>query len=386
MRILYVINTLGTGGTERSMAELMEPLSRLGVDPAVAILQSDSTGVEQAVRSQGIPVEVLGTHFWRALPSLRASLSRLRPSLVHTALFESDIVGRLAARGMGVPVITSLVNTGYEPERLADPNVKRWRLQGVRWVDGFTGRRLTAHFHSVSNSAKQSAVRRLKLDPDSITVVERGRDPNRLGEPGLARRRQSRAALGLQPEDEVMVSVGRHEFQKNQVVMVEALGRLSDRGRLVLLLAGRRGHASAMLEDAIARLPDPGKVRLLGYRDDVPDVLAAADLFVLSSRFEGLPGAVIEAMALGLPIVASAIPPVREVVDAGENASLFRSGDSAALAAAVRRLLEDAPLRHRMGVRSRDLFLERFTLDRSARRMADLYQRVIDTNQAGKAR
>ena len=132
MRILYVINTLGTGGTERSMAELMEPLSRLGVDPAVAILQSDSTGVEQAVRSQGIPVEVLGTHFWRALPSLRASLSRLRPSLVHTALFESDIVGRLAARGMGVPVITSLVNTGYEPERLADPNVKRWRLQGAR--------------------------------------------------------------------------------------------------------------------------------------------------------------------------------------------------------------------------------------------------------------
>jgi glycosyltransferase involved in cell wall biosynthesis len=385
MRVLYVINTLGTGGTERSMAELMEPLSRLGVDPTVAVLQLSAAGVEQAVRSQSIPVEVLGTQFWRALPSLRASLSRFRPSLIHTALFESDIAGRLAAPGSGVPVISSLVNTSYEPERLADPNVRRWRLEGVRWVDGFTGRHLTAHFHSVSHSAKQSAVRRLKLDPDTITVIERGRDPGRLGEPGLARRRRSRVALGLHPEDEVVVSVGRHEFQKNQAVLIEAIGHLSERDRLVLLIAGRRGHASTVLEGAIARLPDPGKVRLLGYRDDLPDVLAAADLFVLTSRFEGLPGAVIEAMALGLPIVAGAIPPVREVVEAGENAFLLPPGDSAALAEAMRRLLEDTALRHRMGLRSRALFLDRFTLDRSARLMADLYERVIETHQARRS-
>ena len=381
MRVLYVINSLGTGGTERSVAELLDPLSALGIDPAVAILEPWAAGVEQAVRSQGIPLQVLGRQLWRALPTLRRSLARLRPALVHTALFESDVVGRLAAVRTGVPVLTSLVNTGYEPERLADPNIKRWRLDGVRWIDGFTGRHLTAHFHSVSQSTKESAVRWLKLDPDQITVIERGRDPTRLGEPGAGRRRQSRKALGLGPDDEVIVSVGRHEFQKNQVMLVEAVGRLSERGRLVLLIAGRRGHASAVLEEAIARLPDPGRVRLLGHRDDVPEVLAAADLFVLTSRYEGLPGAVIEAMALGLPIVASAIPPVREIVEPDENGLLVTPGDSGALATAMRRLLDDAPLRSRMGIRSRALFLERYTLARSAHRMACLYQHVVDRDR-----
>ncbi len=119
------------------------------------------------------------------------------------------------------------------------------------------------------------------------------------------------------------------------------------------MVAGREGHASAALGDQIARLGLDDRVRLLGHRSDVAEVLSAADLFVFPSVYEGLGGALIEALALGLPIVASDLPALREVVRPGENADLVSPTDSAALAAAVVALLDDPARRRAYGARSR---------------------------------
>ena len=118
------------------------------------------------------------------------------------------------------------------------------------------------------------------------------------------------------------------------------------------------------------------RIRFLGHRDDVPEILAAADVFAFPSVYEELGGAVIEAMALGLPIVASDIPALREVVEDGRNGLLVKPESSTALAAGLARILDDRALASTFGERSLEIFRQRFTIERSARRMIDLYSRV----------
>ena len=255
----------------------------------------------------------------------------------------------------------------------------RVRLQAVRAVDGSTARHLTTHFHAVTPTVKRAAVDALGVDPARVTVVERGRDPARLGERTPERRARVRAALGLRDEDEVILNVGRQEYQKAQRDLLDAAARLgSRRPRAVLLIAGRTGNASDDLTRQLASSPVADRIRFLGHRDDVPDLLAAADVFAFPSLYEGTGGAAIEAMALGLPIVTSAIDSMRDVVDEGRNAVLVAPSASAALADALDALLEDPARRQAFGAHSREIFEARFTLERCTRKMVELYRRVID--------
>jgi glycosyltransferase involved in cell wall biosynthesis len=275
-------------------------------------------------------------------------------------------------------VITSLVNTSYGSARRADPNVHAWRLQLVRAVDGWTARRLTAHFHAVTAAVKAAAVSALHIRDDRVTVVERGRDPERLGRATPERRARVRATLGLHEDDEVVVNVGRQEYQKAQRDLLDAFALVARRRpRAALLIAGRAGNASADLARQHARSPVADRIRFLGHRDDVPDLLAAADVFAFPSLYEGTGGAAIEAMALGLPIVTTDIDAMREVVDGGRNALLAPPHAPGPLADAVTALLDDPARRLAFGARSRAIFEARFTLERSTRAMVELYERVV---------
>jgi glycosyltransferase involved in cell wall biosynthesis len=378
LRVLHVINGLGPGGSERSLAELLPRFIEDGVHPMVVCLKRRNQGLEGAIRKLGCEVRFLTAAGWPSrFRHLRAMVRTESIDLVHTSLFESDVLGRLAAAGTGIPVITSLVNTGYDPVRLADPNINRRRLRVVKWVDGWSARHLSAHFHAVTHSVKDDAVRALRLDPDRVTVIERGRDPVRLGAPTSDRRHQARRRLGLGERHEVIINIGRQEYQKGQRHLIEALEVLStDRPNLVGLIVGREGHASPELQRLSGRLVSAGRLRYLGHREDVPDLLAAADVCVMPSLYEGCSGAAIEAMALGLPIIASDIPSFREVVSDGHNGILVPPGSVSDFAAAITHVLDDVATRAAFGHRSRERFLQRFTIDRSASRMIDLYRTV----------
>jgi glycosyltransferase involved in cell wall biosynthesis len=147
---------------------------------------------------------------------------------------------------------------------------------------------------------------------------------------------------------------------------------------LVTVIAGREGHATDELNRIAQQMRLNGHVRFLGHRDDIPDLLAAADVFVFPSLYEGLGGSLIEAMALGLPIVASDIPAIREVVEPEGNAVIVPPGDAEALARGIERVLNDQEMARRFGQRSRDLFLERFTLERAVDKMTVLYREVAN--------
>jgi glycosyltransferase involved in cell wall biosynthesis len=255
--------------------------------------------------------------------------------------------------------------------------VGRAALRFAKAVDGWTARRLTTHFHAITEAVKQSAVRHLRVPADRITVVERGRNAERLGSPSPARCAEARLRLGLAQDAEVVLNVARQEYQKGQKHLLEAAGLLAaSRPKLVVLIAGREGHSSPELTRIREGLNLGDRLRFLGNRDDVPELLAAADVFAFPSVYEGLGGAVIEAMAMGLPIVASDLPALREVVEDGRNAILVPPASGSALAGALARLLDDPPTKTAYGARSARLFAERFTIERSAARMIALYRQV----------
>jgi glycosyltransferase involved in cell wall biosynthesis len=375
LRPLFVINGMGTGGAERSLSEL---LLHADLEPTVVCLHRREEGVQDATIAGGVPVRFVdATRTLGRIRELRAIIRRERPDLVHTTIFEADVAGRLACAGLDVPVVTSLVNPSYERVRASDPAVASWRLRATRLIDGWTARRFTSHFHAITNAVKEAAVRDLGIDPARVTVIERGRDPERLGRPTPERRRTARSSLGLGDDALVIVTAGRQEFQKGQWHLVEAMPAIrAAHPSAELVIAGRRGNASSRVTTAIERCGVGDAIHLLGHRDDLPEVLAAADLFVFPSLFEGLGGVLIEAMALGLPIVASDIPATREVLDAGGNADLVEPGDASALATSVIELLDDPARRAAYARRGRQLFEERFTLRPSIERMLELLERV----------
>lgn len=376
LKVMYLLNGLGTGGAERSLTDLIPLLRAREIDLIIVCLFKRSIGVQSGVLATTEVHFLEGGSWLGRIRGTRRLLRRLRPNLLHTTLFESDIVGRFAAIGTGIPVLSSLVNTSYDNARLqVDPQLRKNRVLAARWLDGWTARHLAVRFHALTTAVKDAGVRQLGLSPQRITVIGRGRDLTRLGEASPVRRLHVRAGLGLPATDEVVLTVGRHEFQKGQIFLIEAMAELrQQREHLRLLIAGREGNATSQLAEAIHRLGLGNHVSLLGHRADIGDLLAAADVFCFPSVYEGFGGAAIEAMALGTPIVASDLPALREVI--GDTAIFVPSQSAPALAGAIRDLLENPSLGQSLASAAKVRVKQHFSLDQIAGEMARLYREV----------
>lgn len=378
MKVLAVLDSLAPGGTERSTIVLAPRLRDLGVDIEIVTLRSDEHELTDEAADLGITLHRLRAgSFARRVRELRALIREAGPDLVHTALYRADQVGRIAAWGTGVPVVSSFVNTPYDPARLADPNVVRWKLRVAQLIDSVTGRLMVDRFHSVAAGTGEANARALKLPMSRITVAERGRDADALGVRSADRRRRVRRSLGLSQGADVVLNLGRLDHQKGQTVLIDAATQLVEtHPHVVVLIAGKDGSASADVRDTLADSPAAAHVRLLGHRTDVGDLLCAADVLAISSHFEGTAGAAVEAMALETPIVSTDLTGVGGILEDGRNCVLVPVSDAAALAAGLARVLDDPSLAAHFAAAGRREFLERFTLDAAAGRLRDLYVSV----------
>ena len=377
MRALILLNSLASGGTERSTVELLPALIADGIEVMVATLRHTTSGFSDEVADIGADVQVLhGRSLSAQMLSLRRLIRSWRPDLVHTALFESDLVGRVAAAG-GPPVLTSLVNDTYGRARRADARVAGWKLEATRIADAVSGRLLTAHFHAVSDSVKDAAVRDLAIDARRITVVSRSRDPRRLGSMNADRRTAVRSRLGVPHGHRVILAVGRLEYQKGHRHLFDALPLTADRSeRTLLLIAGRDGAEAEPLRALILSHGLADRVRLLGHRDDVGDLLAAADVFAFPSLYEGCAGALLEACMAGLPVVASDLRPVRDLVRSRPSTVLVPPAAPNRLADGLDALLADPDAARARCRPSMSLYANAAAPDTVNRRMVQLYQDV----------
>jgi glycosyltransferase involved in cell wall biosynthesis len=377
--VLYVIDSLAPGGAETSLAAMAAHLIAHGIDLDVAYFK-DVPGVHQQLIDAGadlIHVGERGGRLGRAWAIRRLIVAR-RPDLVHTTLFEADIAGRLGAFTTRAPVVSSLVNTPYGPEhRAAVPSGARLRLAYA--CDAVTARTVR-RFHANSHDTAAVMSRRFAVRPAKIDVVPRGRSALALGRRTAERRNAVRTALGLPDTTPVVLAVARHDHAKGLDLLIRAVpGLRAERPDAVVLVAGAEGPHTAELRRLLATL-DPGDaaaVTFLGRRNDVADLLAAADVLAFPSRKEGLPGTLIEALALECPIVAADIPPIREVVGEPPAALLVAPQDVAALASALARVIEDDDVRRSLVATARQRFEEHFTIERSSAEMVAFYRRAL---------
>jgi len=385
LKILFVIDSLGTGGAERTLAENLPQLRRLRLDTVVVGLRHREQGVQTDLQQQGFDVRILAARgFAGRVVALRKIIRDERPDVIQTTLFYGDLTGRLAAVGSTAKVVSWLCNTDYDKIRLRDPGHRALRFRIAQFLDGWTARYLTDHLCANSHAVKTAAIRDLCVAPERITVIRDGRDPARLSQPNAQRKTVARAGLALDKDQKVLINVGRRDFQKGQSYLLEAVAKLvAKHPRLVLLVAGRSGGVSDDLDRLRDRLGLKDHVRFLGHREDVPDLLAAADVFVFPSFYEGLPGAVVEAMALGLPIVASDIEPVREIVQEDRNAILVRPASVGELASAIERILENESMAQSFGRRSREIFEAQFTLGQSILQVVEFYRQIVRATCSG---
>ena len=297
----------------------------------------------------------------RAFRALVALMRAERPDLVHAHMPISGFLARLAARIAGVPVIAYTCH-GY---LFNQPGSRRRRLMGLvmEWIGG----RLTDIYMTVSTEEAADA-RRLHIASHAVAIGN-GRDPARF-HPDPTARARLRAEFGVPEDRVVVVIVSRLVRHKGHP---ELLAALRDSAAELWVVGDRLASDHGEdLEPYFAGAGLGARLRRLGYRDDIPAILAAADIFALPSHFEGLPMSVIEAMLTGLPVVATDIRGPREQVVEGVTGLLVPPASAPHLADALRRLVDDADWRHRMGAAARERALALYDEGRVVARTLDL--------------
>lgn len=376
MRVAHVIDTLGPGGAERLLVTNLRHLDRVGLEHRVIAVYDHDDHWRGELDALGIAVG--GLHARNLLDAPRAVL-RLRRlliddgiALVHTHLQAGNLVGRVAGRLAGIAVVSSIHNPDHEPEV--------WRAEGfrhpcrqrvLRALDGLTARRCTDHLVAVSAYVAGCAHRALRFPLARTTVV-----PNPVELAGD--QAGPGDALPVPPGARIALSVARVVPQKGLLELVDAVARTDPRHDLHLVVAGSTANAAhvTVVRTEAARRGIAERVHLVGPRRDVPTLLEAADVFVLSSRYEGFGIALAEAMAAGRPCVVSDIPAFEELVDDGRTGLL--AGSAETMAAGIERVLDDPAFAARLGSAAADDVLHRLDPQLLADRLADLYREVLE--------
>ena len=344
MKVIEVINV------DFSLRHFVLPLMRAVRDAGHEVSAACNEGpLLEPVRAEGFRVHGLPpmrslspVAAWRAYRALLRLFRAERPDLVHAHMPISGFVSRMAAWRAGVPRIAYTCH-GFLFNQ-PGPLLRRLASFAMEFVAG----RVTTTFLTVSAEEAGDA-RRLHIARAPVAVLN-GRDPARFG-PDPAMRLRVRAALGVPEETVVVIAVSRLVRHKGLVELAHAMRAVDAQ----LWVVGKR-LSSDRGPDIAAALQSAGlgeRLRLLGYREDVPDVLAAADIFALPSHFEGLPMSVIEAMLTGLPVVATNIRGPREQVVDGVTGFLVPPRTVEPLAETLARLAADPALRSVMGAAGR---------------------------------
>ena len=281
----------------------------------------------------------------RAFRALVAILRAEKPDIVHAHMPISGFLARLAARVAGVPKVAYTCH-GFLFNHESSPVIRRVLSFLMEW----TAARVTDVFLTVSEAEARDA-RRLGIARHA-EPVRNGRDPNRF-HPDPDARTRIRHELGVPPDRIVIIAISRLVWHKGYPELAEAMRQLPE---AELWVVGQRLETDrgANMEDLLRSAGLGERLRLLGYREDTAALLAAADIFTLPSRFEGLPMSVIEAMLTGLPVVATNVRGPDEQVVEGETGLKIPPGNAQALAAALERLATSADLRFRMGQAGRN--------------------------------
>ena len=380
MNVLSVSKS--TGGVAVYNRTLCRELGARGHEVSSVCLSEGRESYAASLRAIGVSTVELEMERYSIAPlsdlrlarRLAGEVRRRRPAVLVAHGAKAGLVTRLAGRLAGVPVVYVLHSQPYL-ERVQGRRAFFYRqLERV-------GTLLGGHLVALTGSMADE-LRRLRIAPASrVTVIYTGIDPRPFG--GERDRSEARRALGLAPDRPVVGWAGRFNAQKAPLDFVRVAARLArDTPEVQLLMAGEGPLAQAVRELA-RELGLEERLLTVAWQEDVPGMLAALDVYVATSHWEGLPLSLLEAMAAGRAVVATAVDGVAEAVEEGVSGYLTAAGDVESLADRAGRLVRDAELRARVGAAARTRVEARFTAERMMADWEALLERLGSAGAAG---
>lgn len=371
VKVVILVHVVGPGGGETMAAETASGLDRERFDRVLCVgrwseLEDLEPAAGQLHRVHEAGGRVLHLRrrsrlvLWAWLPLLRL-LRRERVDVLHGHMFGSNVWACLLGRLAGVPVVLC--------------HEHMWSYSGGRlraWLDRWLIARWSNAFIAVSESGRRSMIEVEGIRPQDVVLLRNGIRAQPPGDP-----HRVRLELGIAPGQPVVLAVGVLRSEKAYEVLIEAAARLHPSVDGLRVLIAGEGKQEPRLQRLIDESGMSGVVTLLGLRGDIPDLLAAADVAVCCSDFEGGPLSVMEYMGAGLPVIATRVGGLPEIIRDGENGVLIPPRDPDALAAAAAELLADPERRRRMGEAGRELLEREYGFDTYIARLQDLYERLL---------
>lgn len=366
--------------TSISMAQVVLGLMRLQKEQGhevVALCPDDEWA--RPLKAEGIRVVDIPFRRHSLLSTLLAGIHvwavcrRERFDVAHTHNSLPGVAGRIAAGLARVPAVVHTCHAWplHQPRGL----VFTWTYRALETIAA-----RYAHAVLFQNPDDMASCITLKIvPPERATLIGNGIDVARfLARVSEGARPGIRRELGIHERAFVVVSVARLELPKGHEFLLRGLERLVERAdrEIVALFVGV-GECEARLKAEAGKRGLQGVIRFTGYRDDIPDLLAAADVSALTSLFEGVPRALMESMASGLPVVATDVPGTRSLIRPGRTGLLVRHGDVEALAEALRHIMQDPVLAERLGETGKALVTTRFDERLVAERVRQVYETVL---------
>jgi len=372
-KILHLVSTFAPKTDTKWLLQIARHLDRRRFELQAACYY-EGGDIERRLAEIGIATHNLGIEsvadpraIWRGA----RLIERIGPDLVHTHLLRADLLGGVAARSAGIPLI---VSTAYA--------VGAFRRAVRRASDPLLDavcRLLPTHVLAVSDAVRQDCIARLGWPADRVRVIRTGIDPPGTIDSAAVRRLRDEWGCGDGRENaRAVVTVARLSYEKGVDVLIDAAAELKDAA--VRFVVVGEGPLRRPLQRRIDDLGMAGRVRLAGYCNDVWPCLAAADVVAVPSLMEGMPNALLEAMALGRPIVATAVGGIPEAVESRVSGLLVPPADPKALAAGIRELLHDAGLSRRLGETAAAVVEKRFLARDVVAQYGSWYESLIDNS------
>lgn len=346
-KVVQIIDVLGTGGAEQLLLLLTKHLLEQGADVTVVTLEeSQDSPYAATLEAAGARIVVVSSTWSqrlldvRRLVRLALFLRRGRFDIAHTHLYFGNTIGTLAAWAAGVPAIATMHSTESEPRRA---NQLKEHLEAVllrahsSFVVAVGDAVAIAHRNKTRTGRMIVAPNPVKVAPASM---------------GLRERATARRELAGDPSRPIFLSVGRLSAEKGYFDLLSAFARTQKGHPRALLAIAGTGPLHDQLEEETAHLSLEGSVTWLGWRTDIARLLSASDAYVTASHWEGMPLATLEAMAAGLPVVATSVGDVPQLLAGGRGISV-PPRDPDALAAAMASVLDDSEAARRMGYAAR---------------------------------
>ena len=366
IKILQIVDGFRMGGAENKLWELVERLDPAKYQNLIANV-GPAGPLEERFLKLGVPVfQCQRRHRFDLTPfrQIHKIVKARRIDIVQTTLFWADFVGTLAARAAGAPVVISWETVSHEDNPYHHP----WQRRA--------GYRLAMHFAdkvvAVSHEIKQSLIRRRGLHPDKIEVIHYGVDLEKFHPNEKANKRNE---LGFTDGEIAIAIVARLEEVKGHRYYLEAFSKAASKHPNVSTILVGDGSCRPALEKMAQEAGLNGRLRFLGIRHDISEILNAVDLLVLPAiAGEGLPNVVLEAMACGKPVIATAVGGTSEAVRHGENGFVVSPKDIAAMQNALNELLSNRAKISQFGKNSRAIAEKEFSLQKQIADFENLYE------------